>query len=155
MKFENVRFGLCSQPNPCTSSRFNSRYIADSKVRALSQSVRIGGNATNSAVVLARVFQASVALLSNIGTDPFSDYIRQQVRKARVSSKFIAPVDQFNAAVSYITCSEATGSRTVVHYRDLPEVSGSQFLKCWAQACQHLKWVHFEGKNISETKMML
>ena len=55
------------------------------------------------------------------------------------------------APTSYVCLSRATGSRTIVHFRDLPEYTAEDFgrieLKAW-------DWVHFEGRNVPETARM-
>jgi ketohexokinase len=60
---------------------------------------------------------------------------------------------------SYIALSRATGTRTIVHHRDLPELSAAELdagltaQRGWLGA--GCRWVHFEGRNIDETAVML
>ncbi len=53
---------------------------------------------------------------------------------------------------SYITLSQSSGSRTIVHYRDLPEYLASDFTRI--DTTQY-DWIHFEGRNVSETRQIL
>src|SRR5699024_382974 len=55
---------------------------------------------------------------------------------------------------SYVTVDRATGSRTIVHYRDrdLPEFSFVDFARIDLST---FDWLHFEGRNIAETERML
>ncbi|MEA3644171.1 MAG: PfkB family carbohydrate kinase, partial [Lamprobacter sp.] len=53
---------------------------------------------------------------------------------------------------SYISLSRATGSRTIVHYRDLPELSAADFTQV---DLTNLDWAHFEGRNPAETEAMI
>jgi ketohexokinase len=53
---------------------------------------------------------------------------------------------------SYVLLSEATGSRTIVHHRDLPEYQAEDFLKI---GIKPYRWIHFEGRNVQETRRML
>ena len=53
---------------------------------------------------------------------------------------------------SYIARSRATGSRTIVHYRDLPELNADAFDEV---PLDGIDWVHFEGRNPTETARML
>ena len=53
---------------------------------------------------------------------------------------------------SYITLNQGTGSRTIVHYRDLPEFSFASFQRI---PLSDFDWLHFEGRNIPETLQML
>jgi ketohexokinase len=56
------------------------------------------------------------------------------------------------APVSHIVASRATGSRTIVHYRDLPELGVEDFRKI---SLQGIDWVHFEGRNTAALATML
>ncbi len=53
---------------------------------------------------------------------------------------------------SCITLNRQNGSRTIIHYRDLPELSAAGFP---ADAIERFDWFHFEGRNIPETRKML
>jgi ketohexokinase len=53
---------------------------------------------------------------------------------------------------SYITLSRATGSRTIVHHRDLPELTAADFANVDLTA---VAWVHFEGRHPLETEQMI
>jgi ketohexokinase len=53
---------------------------------------------------------------------------------------------------SYIALSQATGSRTIIHHRDLPELAAADFARVPLDDCA---WVHFEGRNPHETAAMV
>jgi ketohexokinase len=53
---------------------------------------------------------------------------------------------------SSILLSRAGGSRTIVHFRDLPELSADDFGRV---SLDGLAWVHFEGRNPRETARMI
>ncbi|MBT8429502.1 MAG: ketohexokinase, partial [Gammaproteobacteria bacterium] len=53
---------------------------------------------------------------------------------------------------SYILLSEASGSRSIVHFRDLPEYQAEHFLKLDLRS---FDWVHFEGRAIDQLAPML
>jgi ketohexokinase len=53
---------------------------------------------------------------------------------------------------SYIIISQATGSRTIVHYRDLPEYQLEAFEKI---DLNNYDWIHFEGREVSAYETML
>ena len=53
---------------------------------------------------------------------------------------------------SQIWLSRQTGSRTIVHYRDLPELSVEAFA---AVPVEHYDWLHFEGRNVAQLPQML
>src|SRR3569623_1200593 len=67
----------------------------------------------------------------------------------------LAPVrriPQGKVPTSYITLNQRNGSRSIVHYRDLPEYDFDAFATIDLRACD---WLHFEGRNIDETARML
>ncbi|KAK8002011.1 hypothetical protein PG991_014233 [Apiospora marii] len=136
----------------------------DSKLRATSLGVRRGGNCPNSLEVLQQLLKAqeeghqvrpylisclpsaeapaSARVRDSFGPDSTVDFTRCIYR------------DQHDQpASSYIIRSEATGTRTLVNYNDLPEMTVHEF-----QAAidgldrQHDMWVHFEGR-IPETTL--
>lgn len=129
-----------------------SHYPAeDDEVRALSQQQVRGGNATNTLAVLSQlghhchwsgvlIEENDTAIveadLQHFGID-YSPCLRLKTGKM---------------PTSYITLSENNGSRTIVHYRDCPELPFSHFQSLDLSG---LDWVHFEGRNVSELTKML
>jgi ketohexokinase len=57
-----------------------------------------------------------------------------------------------HSPTSYVTLSAQNGSRTIVHFRDLPEYSLAAFQGIDLAA---FDWLHFEGRNVAETRAML
>lgn len=65
--------------------------------------------------------------------------------------------------VSHIVLNQATGSRTILHYRQLAELTAEQFMArltgdgatAAATAVQEWRWIHFEGRALEETVTML
>ena len=53
---------------------------------------------------------------------------------------------------SYIILNSTNGSRTIVHYRDLPELDLTTFQKC---PLDQYQWLHFEGRAVSDTLKMM
>ena len=122
----------------------------DSESRALGSETRPGGNAANTACVLAQAghradLAAVVAagaegevllrllLAQGIGVDPC---IRREGR----------------TPTSHVLRSLASGSRTIVHFRDLPELAAADFRKIELSGYD---WFHFEGRNPGELPSML
>ena len=132
----------------------------DSKLRATSLSVRRGGNCPNSLEVLQQLLTtqhsqshqirpylisclpsaeapAAARVRDSFGPDSTVDFTRCIYRGGH---------DQ--PASSYIIRSEATGSRTLVNYNDLPDMTLNEF-----QAAieglnpQDDMWVHFEVRR--------
>jgi ketohexokinase len=123
----------------------------DDEVRALSHSVRRGGNATNTLVVLSQL--GHVCEWAGVWVEePDAEIVRADLDRYAIGSRYCKRVTQGKTPTSYITCSRATASRTIVHYRDLPEYDSASFLKI---PLETLDWVHFEGRNVGETLHMM
>jgi ketohexokinase len=123
----------------------------DDEVRALRQSVRRGGNATNTLVVLSQLgHDCHWAGTLADGTD--SRQILEDLDRYLIDCRYVRRYRDAKVPTSYVLLSEATGSRTIVHYRDLPEYQAKDFL---AIDIQPYEWIHFEGRNLHETRQML
>lgn len=123
----------------------------DAKVRALAQATRRGGNTANTLTVLAQLGHRC-ALAAALADDPDSRYLRDDLAAHGVG---VAPCRVFAGAhtpISYIVHNRRNGSRTIVHYRDLPEYPCEAFVRI---DLSHYDWCHFEGRNVEETAKML
>lgn len=123
----------------------------DSEVRALGQRVARGGNATNTLVVLSRLGHAC-SWGGVLAEDADSAHIRADLAAHRIDLRHCRHERQGKNPTSYILISQATGSRSIVHYRDLPEFGYADFA---AIDLAGFDWVHFEGRNVAETLHML
>jgi ketohexokinase len=123
----------------------------DAEVRALSQRLSRGGNATNTLVVLSQLGH-SCGWGGVIAAEPDSQRILADLQAHGVDTRACVHHPGGKAPTSYICVSRASGSRTIIHYRDLPEFSSADFrsidLSGW-------DWVHFEGRAPGETSGML
>ncbi|MDH5299774.1 MAG: PfkB family carbohydrate kinase [Gammaproteobacteria bacterium] len=122
----------------------------DAEVRALAQHIRRGGNAANNAVVLAQQGHR-VAWLGNLADDLNADLIKADLARYQVNYPQAPVIARSATPTSYIAQSRRTGSRTIVHYRNLPELMLAHASAAW----QDYDWVHFEGRNESVTLMQL
>ncbi len=123
----------------------------DDEILILSQEKRRGGNASNTAVVLSQLgHQCSWAgtLVNEIDSQTILDNLKHY----KINHKHCQILKKGKIPTSYITISRATGSRTISHFRDLPEYSFKDFKKI---DLTFFDWFHFEGRNISETKKMM
>lgn len=120
----------------------------DTEVRAQGLRVCRGGNASNSAVVLAQLGHRCgfVGVLAGV---PEAAVIEE---------------DFFRYGIDYSACPKLQGrpptssiqltssSRTIVHYRNLPELTTEQFARI---DLAPFDWIHFEGRNVPELLKML
>lgn len=114
----------------------------DSECRALDQQRRSGGNAGNSARVLAALGHR-VALASLLAEDAAGAELRAQLSAAGVD---LGPSrsQPGTTPTSCIIVSQASGSRSIVHYRDLPEYPAAAFA---GLDLSRYAWLHFEARD--------
>ncbi|HEC18664.1 MAG TPA: ketohexokinase [Gammaproteobacteria bacterium] len=123
----------------------------DSEVRARARCLRRGGNAANTAVVLAQLgHQCQWA--GTLAEDASGAQIREDLLASGVNLDAAQTVAGGGTPTSYVTLSAANGSRSIVHFRQLPEYSFPAFSRIELDG---LDWIHFEGRNITETRAML
>ncbi|KAK8110377.1 uncharacterized protein PG998_006834 [Apiospora kogelbergensis] len=162
--FENSLLWICPLASTPCSICVPCFPDEDSKLRATSLSVRRGGNCPNSLEVLQQLLAqqqqshkvtpylisclpsaeapATARVRDSFGSDSTVDFTRCIYRRGH---------DQ--PASSYIIRSEATGSRTLVNYNDLPEMTLDEFQTAIEGLDpQDDMWVHFEGR-IPETTL--
>lgn len=123
----------------------------DSEQRALRQYKSRGGNATNTLVVLAQLGHKS-SWAGVLIDEPDSQTIIDNLQHHNIDIQHCQRLQQGKMPTSYITLNQQNGSRTIVHYRDCPEYSVDYFKNIDLSG---FDWVHFEGRAIDDTKMML
>ncbi len=123
----------------------------DQEYRALAQSVSRGGNTANSLVVLSRLGH-ECSWAGSLATDHYSRIIRQDLARHGVDLRYIQEVDAGSTPVSCVTLNRKKATRTIVHFRDLPEYSFQQFQRIDLSQFDHL---HFEGRAVPQLEKML
>jgi ketohexokinase len=123
----------------------------DAEVRALAHSVRRGGNATNTLVVLTQLGHCC-SWAGVVVDEPDAAVVAQELRHYGIDTSHCRRLSEGKLSTSYITVSRETGSRTIVHYRDLPEYDADSFSRI---PLQDFDWLHFEGRNVDQTVLML
>ena len=123
----------------------------DGEFRAQSQRICRGGNATNTLVVLSQLGH-HCHWLGVLADEPDGQRIVQDLKQYQIDTSHCRVVVAGKVPTSYITHNRNNGSRTIIHHRDLPEFSFSDFKRVNHSAYD---WLHFEGRNISETEKML
>ena len=119
----------------------------DDEVRAVEQRISRGGNATNSLVVLSQLGH-KCQWIGTITDDTDSEVIRNDLSHHNVDFSLTEFFPKRKTPVSYITLNRNSGSRTIVHYRDLPELSASHFSQLDIGTPD---WIHLEGRNTRQT----
>lgn len=123
----------------------------DQEIRAQSQHRNRGGNTANTLVVLSQLGH-ECAWAGTLAADPDAEPIRADLREHGVDLSAVHTVAHGKVPTSYVTLSRLGGSRTIVHFRDLPEYHSRDFAGIDLAA---LDWIHFEGRNVDEVELML
>ncbi len=128
------------------------RYPAeDDEVRAAGQRICRGGNATNTLTVLSRLGHRC-HWAGTLADEPDARHITTALARHRIDTSAVVVHPRGKVPTSYIVHSLATGSRTIVHHRDLPEYPFEAFAKI---DLAPFDWIHFEGRNVEQTLKMM
>lgn len=122
----------------------------DEELRAMQQWRDTGGNAANTAKVLS-AHQHRCDFSGVIALDASGEQIITTLREHNVGLEYISRL-QGSSPESHITLNAQNGSRTIVHHRDLPELSAEAFYQI---PVERYDWLHFEGRNGSELAKMM
>ncbi len=123
----------------------------DEEVRAVSQRVSRGGNAANTAALLAAAGHRC-ELATVLALEPDGRRIEEDLVSRGVGTQYCERRAAGKAPTSYITIAADRGTRAIVHYRDLPEYSAEAFTEIPVES---FDWLHFEGRNVEQTLPML
>lgn len=123
----------------------------DDEVRAQSQQHCRGGNATNTLVVLSQLGH-DCTWAGTLAAEPDAETIKDDLLEHHIDLSAVHTVEHGKVPTSYVTLSRSNGSRTIVHFRDLPEYPSDHFA---AIDLHRFDWIHFEGRNLVQVKQML
>lgn len=123
----------------------------DEEVRARSQQVVRGGNATNTLVALSQLGHRC-AWAGTLADERDAGPILADLEHYGIDTLPVRTVPNGKVPTSYVTLSSQTGSRTIVHYRDLPELAYDDFARL---DLSRYDWIHFEGRNLDALRKML
>ena len=122
----------------------------DTESRALASVSGLGGNAANTARLLAQAgHRVDLAAVVAEGAD--GDALLERLRLASVDVGHCVR-HAGKTPTSCVLRSLSSGSRTIVHHRDLPELRASEFRR---RDLSGHDWFHFEGRNPPEVRAML
>lgn len=121
------------------------------EVRCRSRILRRGGNAANTLVVLSQLGVAC-SWAGVLVDSAEGHFIGKDLQDHGVDISPCRLLQDGSVPVSSILISADTGSRTITHYRDLPEYGAADFASIDLRS---FDWLHFEGRNIAATRHML
>lgn len=119
-----------------------------------------GGNAANSAVVLAELIKSCkepcdlhVALLANLAKEGMTEFLCKDLESHGVRTSLCPRIPDCHTPTSFIIRNMASASRTIVHHSDLPELTLESFT---AAPLQKYCWLHLEARRqVSVIRKML
>jgi len=123
----------------------------DAKLRANALMSGRGGNATNTLCILSQLGHRC-AWAGTLASDSAADDVLADLRSHGVDSTACRTYRSGSTPTSYVWRSMDTGSRTIVHHRDLPEFESSDFASI---DLSEMEWLHFEGRNVDEATLMM
>ena len=125
--------------------------VEDEELRASSQRRVRGGNAATTAYVLAQ-HGHQVSFAGTLADDAEGQRLGAELARAGVDTRYSQIVPHSVCPLSCITLNQQSGSRTIVHFRDLPEYPASVFAVI---PLGEYDWFHFEGRNLTQLPTML
>lgn len=123
----------------------------DQEVRATAQRITSGGNAANSMIILSQLGH-SCSWAGCLTSDQQGRLAADRLADFKIDTQRAQLFDDGQMPTSYIALNIHNGSRSIIHYRDLPELDASTFIQ---SDLSNIDWLHFEGRNIDQTRLML
>lgn len=123
----------------------------DAKQRAIDRQITRGGNAANTLCVLSQL-RHDCRWAGTLASDSAAADVLADLEYHGINTSACRKYPSGSTPTSYVWRSRDTGSRTIVHHRDLPEYDSADFTRI---ALSSIDWLHFEGRNIEETARMM
>lgn len=123
----------------------------DAEVRAQQRQFKLGGNTANSLYVLSQLGHQT-SIVTTLATDHQAKQLKKTLEDYRIDTQHIQRFIKGSTPTSYVLLSQETGTRTITHFRDLPECDFDHFAKI---EIEDYDWLHFEGRNIEALAGML
>lgn len=125
--------------------------MEDAKLRARERLISRGGNATNTLCVLSQLGH-HCTWAGTLASDGAADEVLSDLSAHGVDTHACRQYASGTTPTSYVWRSLDSGSRTIVHHRELPEYASSDFARI---PLAEFDWLHFEGRNIAQTAQMM
>ncbi len=123
----------------------------DEELRATGFERRSGGNTANTARALAEAGCAAEVVCA-LADDADGEWLRQTLRRTGVDLALAPVLASGRTPLSSVWLVESRATRNIVHFRDLPELSGE-----YLAGLDHegVDWLHLEGRNVEGLAAML
>ena len=123
----------------------------DEELRAQNKQVETGGNVNNTLYVLNQLGH-STDICTTVAADSEAKQLISGLKARNISTEHTQKFIKGRTPTSFVTLNAQNGHRTIVHYRDLPEIGFDFFAKI---EIEEYDWLHFEGRNTSQLPGML
>ncbi|MEJ2692535.1 MAG: PfkB family carbohydrate kinase [Candidatus Thiodiazotropha sp.] len=123
----------------------------DSEQRAEARWSRLGGNSANTLVVLSQLGHAC-SWAGSLAEDAAAGRIATALEAYAIDMQWARVHPGATSPASHVLQSRRTASRTIVHYRDLPEFEAQDFAPIELAVYD---WLHFEGRHVAACERML
>jgi len=123
----------------------------DEELRAQNKHVETGGNINNTLYVLNQLGHQT-DICTTVAADNESKQLIAGLNQRNISTEHTQKFIKGRTPTSFVTLNAQNGHRTIVHYRDLPELSFDFFAKI---EIEEYDWLHFEGRNTIQLPGMI
>lgn len=121
------------------------------EIRCSNRLQRCGGNIANTLIVLSQL-GVDCGWAGTLVADSDGRRVADGLSRQGVDVSAAQWFDSGSMPVSSVLISKQTGSRTITHFRDLPEYPVAAFE---ALELQSYDWLHFEARNVVSIRQML
>lgn len=124
----------------------------DSDQRCLESRWQRGGNASNNCTVFSQL-GTECEFLGTMSDGIFTEYAKEDFKKDNICIDHCVFHNGCEFPLSTVLINAANGSRTIIHSnKNLPELTLENFK---ALDLSKYRWIHFEGRNVTEAITML
>lgn len=119
----------------------------DSKVKALSKEIRLGGNAGNIVQILPRLSDLTVDCCIKVGTCEYSACVEKEFKACGVVKVYTVVQNDASLPESLIINANNTSSRTAVNYRGSCDDLNTDEVVSVVGNLERYHWVHLEHRR--------
>ena len=123
----------------------------DEEIRAQNKQISTGGNVNNTLYVLNQ-HGHQTDICTSIAADSEAKQLLTGLTERNISTEHTQKFIKGRTPTSFVTLNAQNGHRTIVHYRDLPEITFDFFAKI---EIEEYDWLHFEGRNMPQLPGMI
>ena len=125
--------------------------MEDEELRAGQKQINTGGNVNNSLYVLNQLGHHT-DICTTLAADSESKQLIAGLKERGIGVEHTQRFIKGRTPTSYIALNAQNGRRTIIHHRDLPEISFDFFAKI---EIEEYDWLHFEGRNMAQLPGMI